>query len=168
MNSRALGLALVLVAGCRPPEEFRPLSSGDPAPAFTLAMLAGDTLSVRALQGRAVLLNVWATWCVPCREEMPALQRVHEALADSGLVVIGVSIDGRRAEADVARFVEEVGIGFPIALDPSGSVQDVFRTIGVPETFLIDRQGRIVRRWVGQFEPDAADSRESIATALGR
>jgi peroxiredoxin len=149
-------------------EAFRPLDVGSPAPAYAAATLAGDTVSLADLSGRAILLNVWATWCIPCREEMPALARTHRALVDSGLVVLGVSVDNARATGEIGRFADEYRIEFMIAHDPGLQVQRTFRTIGVPETFLIDRSGKIVRRWIGQFDPESPDARASILAALER
>ena len=90
--------------------------------------------------GQVVLLNVWATWCIPCREEMPALQALHEELEDDGLVILGVSVDEPGAEQDVARFAEDHGIDFMVALD-AGSLQCRRRLgLGRPEYFA-DRIG---------------------------
>ncbi|CAN5363454.1 hypothetical protein BH24GEM3_BH24GEM3_14980 [soil metagenome] len=146
--------------------QFRSVAAGDPAPAFAAATLDGDTLSLAALQGEAVLLNIWATWCLPCREEMPGLQRLHEELGEQGLRVVGVSIDSRGASRDVRDFLASHGISFTILHDPEERVTRAFRTTGVPETFLIDRQGRIVRRWIGLFDPTSEDTRSSVREAL--
>ncbi|HEV2131345.1 MAG TPA: TlpA disulfide reductase family protein [Longimicrobiaceae bacterium] len=148
------------------PRRFSPIGAGDPAPAFAAATLDGDTLSLAALQGEAVLLNIWATWCLPCREEMPGLQRLHEELGAQGLRVVGVSIDGRAAGRDVRDFLTSYGISFTILHDPEERVTRAFRTTGVPETFLIDRNGRIVRRWIGLFDPTSAEARASVDQAL--
>ncbi len=148
------------------PRQFRSISAGDPAPAFAAATLDGDTLSLAELQGEAVLLNIWATWCVPCREEMPGLQRLHEELGAEGLRVVGVSIDGRAASRDVRDFLSSYGISFTILHDPEERVTRAFRTTGVPETFLIDREGKIVRRWIGLFDPTSEETRASVSQAL--
>ncbi len=148
------------------PRQFRSIAAGDPAPAFAAATLDGDTLSLAALQGEAVLLNIWATWCGPCREEMPGLQRLHEELGEQGLRVVGVSIDSRAASRDVRDFLSSYGISFTILHDPEERVTRAFRTTGVPETFLIDREGKIVRRWIGLFDPTSAETRASVNQAL--
>ena len=162
----ALGAAAVLHACGGDSEAFRPLELGDSAPEFTAKMLDGSDVSLADLRGKAVLLNVWATWCVPCRKEMPALQRLYEDLADDGLVVVAVSVDAAGAADAVDAFVDELGLGFDIALDPSGGVQEAFRTLGVPETFLIDSSGKIVRRWIGEFDPGSEDTRASVLEAI--
>ena len=171
MSACALLLALLapVLVGCGEeagPRQFRAVSAGDPAPAFAAATLDGDTLSLAALQGEAVLLNIWATWCLPCREEMPGLQQLHEEYNDQGLRVVGVSIDSRGAGRDVRDFLSSYGISFTILHDPEEQVTRAFRTTGVPETFLIDREGKIVRRWIGLFDPTSAETRASVDQAL--
>jgi cytochrome c biogenesis protein CcmG, thiol:disulfide interchange protein DsbE len=160
-------LAAVLAAGCGPePRTYRPLAAGDAAPAFAAPVLGADTLDLRSLRGHVVLLNVWATWCPPCREEMPYLQQVHERFAARGLRVVGVSIDARGSEGAIHQFLGDIGVTFTILHDAADVFSREFRTIGVPETFLIDREGRIRRRWIGKFDPLAADALRDIEAAL--
>jgi cytochrome c biogenesis protein CcmG, thiol:disulfide interchange protein DsbE len=160
-------LFLLLCASCGgEPERFRPMSVGDLTPAFAAAELAGDTLRLGDLKGSAVLLNVWATWCAPCREEMPGLEEVHRIYGSRGLRVVGVSIDSRGAEDAVRGFLTDHGISFTILHDPGEAVQRQFRTSGVPETFLIDPDGRIAHRWIGRFDPLAPDALQRIEAAL--
>lgn len=137
--------------------DFRPLNSGDAAPVYAAPVMDGDSLHLSSLRGHPVLLNIWATWCPPCREEMPALQALHERYAPRGLRVIGVSVDSRGSEATIRRFLAEGGFTFTILHDPADAVSRQFRTIGVPESFLIDGEGTIVRRWIGKFDPLAPD-----------
>jgi peroxiredoxin len=156
--------ATLIVVGCAGSDDFRPLTMGDRAPAYTGVTLAGDTLSVAGFQGQVLMINIWATWCAPCQSEMPGLQRLADRFADSGLRVVGVSIDAPGSEGAVRRFVEEHGIRFTIARDPGQRVTQAFRTIGVPETFLFDRRGRLVKRWIGEFDPTG----EAAVTAVRR
>lgn len=135
---------------------LRPLTEGDEAPAYEAETLSGEVLDVGATGG-PVLLNVWATWCVPCREEMPALQMLHEELALQGLTVVAVSIDGAGGAADIRRFLDDYGITFPIVHDAAERVTRVFRTTGVPETFLIV-DGRVAKRWRGPVTKEGAES----------
>ena len=152
-----------LVTGaCSGQKQFRPLAVGDPAPAYSVVTMHGDSVALASLSGRAVLLNVWATWCVPCRTEMPAIQRLYTQFADSGLTVIAVSVDDPGADAAVQQFIRTYGIGFTVARDPSKRVSRTFRTIGVPETFLLDRRGRIAKRWIGEFDATS----EAVKTAV--
>jgi cytochrome c-type biogenesis protein len=165
----ALGIyGAAALSACAQSDAYRPLEVGDAAPEFAARMLDGSHVSLAELRGKVVLLNVWATWCVPCRKEMPALQQLYQDLGDEGLVVLAVSVDAAGARDAVDTFVNERGIGFDIALDPSGGVQETFRTMGVPESFLIDRDGKIVRRWIGEFDPGSEDTRSSVEEALGR
>jgi peroxiredoxin len=112
------------------------------APDFELDLLDGGTLALSSLQGQAVVLNFWASWCDPCREEAPALQRAYEEWQDEGVVVLG--LDFNDFTGDARRFAERYGLAYPIVTDPQGAVAARFGVTGVPETFFIDRAGRIV------------------------
>ncbi len=139
-----------------------PTGPGSPAPDYRATDLGGDSVALSNLFGEVILLNIWATWCPPCREEMPSMQRLYEALGPAGLRIVAVSIDaeegsvdaGGRPGGDVADFVEEYGLTFDVWLDPSGRIQRAYRTTGVPESFIIDRDGRILRRIPGPTEWD--------------
>jgi len=159
--------ALIAFCACGRAGDFRPLRVGDAAPPYAARTLAGDSLALDSVRGRAVLLNVWATWCTPCRQEMPAIERLFAAFADSGLTVIGVSVDDAGSAAEVRQFVAAHHIRFTIALDPDKRVARVFRTLGVPETFLLDRRGLVVRRWIGEFDPGSEAVRAAVRQALG-
>ena len=124
-----------------------PVTRGSAAPDFSLRRLAGDEMSLSALRGRVVLLNFWATWCAPCEDEMPAMQRLHDDLAGSGFEMLAVSVD--QSEADVQAFRERLQLSFPILLDPQRKVSNLYQTFRYPESFLIDRNGVVVERYVG-------------------
>lgn len=162
---RAAVLLGILCVGCAAPDDMRPLAVGDPAPAYTARALDGDSVAIADLDG-AVLLNVWATWCVPCREEMPALDSLHRTFEAQGLHVIGANIDNGDATSAVREFAEQHNIGFDLLLDPQQRVVRTFRTAGVPETFLIDRHGRIAARWIGQFDPWSESVTSAVVSAL--
>ena len=163
--SAALALGLAACGGGA--ADYRPLAVGDRVPAFAAPDLAGDTVSLASLEGEAVLLNIWATWCPPCREEMPELQALAREYGPRGLRVIGVSIDMRGAEDAIRGFLEDHGIGFTILHDPDERVTRAFRAAGVPETYLIDREGRLAARWIGKLKPGAPDVRERVELVLG-
>jgi len=117
---------------------------GSPAPDFTLFSLAGPPVSLHEQRGKVVLINFWATWCAPCREEMPALQAAYEKLADQGLVVLGVNWTQVDYLPDVEAFVEALGLTFPILLDSDGTVsEDLYQVLGLPTSVLIGRDGTI-------------------------
>ncbi len=146
---RALTVLLVAV-GCSSRESahprgaaFHPLDVGDRAPSYAARTLAGDT--VRVGSGTPVLLNVWATWCTSCREEMTDLAVLHDAYAPRGVKVVAVSVDAGDGTR-VRRFAESLKLPFAIAHDPAGEVQHVFQAVGVPETYLVSGDGRLL--WV--------------------
>lgn len=140
--------------------------AADPAPDYAAARLdvQGD-LSLSDLRGEVVLLNGWATWCAPCREEMPLLEELSNEYAADGLRVIGVSIDRGNADARVREFADKVGVTFTILRDPDNTFARTFRTTGVPETMLIGRDGTLLYRWKGPLNGGAED-RAAIEAAL--
>lgn len=163
---QATTLAFVL-AGCGEAERRAPPTAGNPAPQYAAPTLSGDTLALADLRGQAVLLNIWATWCPPCREEMPALEALHRDMADDGLRVVAVSVDSRSAAGDVQQFLDEFGITFTVLHDPDEQVSRTFRTTGVPETYLIDRDGTIAKRWIGKIDAASEEVRGPVREALG-
>jgi len=120
-----------------------------PAPDFTLSTLSGASIRLLDLRGKVVLLNFWATWCVPCRTEMPTLEALYRRYKDRGLAVLAVNID-MLSTAGVEAFVKEVAMTFQIVLDPSWSTARAYRVLGLPTTYLIDRVGNVVVREVGE------------------
>lgn len=139
------GAVLVGAAGLGAPD---PVNVGFRAPEFQ-AHRIDDTTRVGRLadyQGNLVLLNVWATWCLPCREEMPSIERLHRELAPRGLKVVAVSVDDGGAEADIREFAREYDLTFEILHDPTGRILRDYQMIGVPETFVIDRGGVIRKK----------------------
>jgi peroxiredoxin len=160
-----LGLLLLAVA-CSEDARPAPIAVGQPVPAYEARVLDGESVSLADLRGQVVVLNIWATWCPPCREEMPGLQALQERYADQGLHVIGVSIDGQNAVGAVRSFLESNGITFTILHDADERVTRAFRTMGVPETFLIDREGRLVQRWIGKIDAESETIQSAVRNAL--
>lgn len=119
---------------------------GSPAIEYPAATLAGDTVTLASLRGNVVLLNLWATWCVPCRSETPYLEQIYQEYGDRGFQVVGISMDTRDAADDVATFVDEFGVTYTILHDPQMRGLDLYQAPGLPATFMIDREG--VLRWV--------------------
>ena len=135
------------------------------APDFELPRLGEDgTTRLSSLRGKAVVLNVWASWCVPCRTEAPALQQAYERWRGQGLVVLGV--DQQDVEGDALDFVRKHGITYPSVRDGSGTVAGRYGATGVPETFFIDRQGRVVAYFSGPLNQDPGALDRSIQLAL--
>lgn len=136
----------VVAAACTPQsdaEAARGAEVGGKLPAWRGALLSGDSISVADL-GTPVVVNLWATWCPPCRDEMPFLQELHERYGGEGLRIVGISSDGPRDLDAVRRFVAEAALEFDIALDPGGATLDLFRVFGLPATYVADADGRIV------------------------
>ncbi len=133
------------------------------APDFAVIDLHGQAVRLSALRGKVVLLNLWTTWCPPCREEMPSLERLWGRLHDRDFRLLAVSEDeeGKRA---VDPFVREMGLTFPVLVDPEHQVGDRYEVTGYPETFLIDRGGRVIEHIVG---PRDWASPEWVATLEG-
>lgn len=124
--------------------------TNEPAPPFTVVTIEGDTLSLDRLDGRVVLLNFWATWCPPCRLEMPGFQDVWEEYRSEGLVIVGLSVD-RGDRSQVVRWVRERQITYPIAFAPGAVVRAYGGANVLPTSILIDRRGRIVHRVEGFY-----------------
>lgn len=120
---------------------------GHPAPDFTLQTVSGEPVALSELRGQPVVLNFWATWCGPCRAEMPELQRLHERLAPAGVVVLGVN-QSERPET-VGAYREALGIDFPTAMDQRLGVSRAFGVNSIPTTFFVDRDGIIRNIFIG-------------------
>ena len=150
-------LAIVLVGGV----------SAESASSYSATALeGGDAVSLADLRGEVVLLNTWATWCAPCKTEMPWLQLLNERYGAQGLQVIGVSID-RAGKDDAARsFADDLGVTFPIWRDASNHFARTFETTGVPETLLIGRDGAVLHRWKGALTEENQTDLTLIEDAL--
>ena len=159
----SIGLAVLWA----PPSATRGIEVGDLAPDYSAPLLSGEEVSLSDQRGRVVLVNIWATWCGPCRVEMPPIQQVYERYKDEGFSVLAVSVDaGPDHRDEVQSFVEEYGLAFPVLLDPEGQVTRLFQTVGVPETFVLDREGRIVKRLIGATDWDSSANRALIEELL--
>ena len=127
--------------------ELPSLEIGGPAPPFALEGLDGSEVSLAALDGKVVVLNFWASWCQPCRLEMPDFQKAWEEHRDQGVVFVGIAVDDLASEA--SRFAQQVGVTYPLALDATGDVARAYALRGLPSTYFIDRQGKLVSKLVG-------------------
>jgi peroxiredoxin len=141
------------------------LRAGELAPAFTYPDLEGRPVSLKDYRGKVVFLNVWATWCPPCLWEMPSMEALHRKYRDRDLVVLAVSIDALGKEA-VLPYMKKLGLTFSALLDPKGTVKRLYQTTGVPETFLIGRQGRLIRKIIGPRDWTSRKMTELIEIAL--
>jgi cytochrome c biogenesis protein CcmG/thiol:disulfide interchange protein DsbE len=137
------------------PREIPSPLLGRPAAAFSLTTFAGSPLSLESLRGKVVVLNFWASWCVPaCYEEAPALERTWRAYKDNGVMVVGVDVQDKEAAA--REFLARFEHSFPNAPDPRGRVSVDYGVYGVPETFFIDRKGRVRFKHVGALTDEDA------------
>jgi len=149
----ALGVAFMLKPESLPsaslPQDFStiPVEVDLPAPDLTFTTVDGTLVSLSTFQGSVVLVNLWATWCPPCREEMPALQAFYEEYRSSGFVL--VAIDQGETVKEVVPFVEEYGLTFPVWMDPASQAGAEFNTMNLPSSYVIDRTGRIRLMWIG-------------------
>jgi peroxiredoxin len=131
-----------------------PIEPGRPAPTFSLPVLGGeDSLALGSLRGKVVLLNFWATWCKPCEDEMPAMENLYRALGPRDFELVAVSVDEDRGT--VEEFVGRLGLSFPILLDPEKRVSNAYQSYRFPESYLIDRDGVLVARYIGPREWDS-------------
>lgn len=173
----AIVIALIVVLigmGWLVRDRFLPVEVGTTAPNFSATDLQGNPVALSDLRGEVVLLNIWATWCPPCLEEMPSMQRLHEAYGDRGLRIVAVSIDaplgvrdrGGEVGGNVEAFARRMGLTFTIWHDPAGEIQRIYRTTGVPESFVIDRSGNIVKKVIGATEWDSEANRDLIRRLL--
>ncbi|MFC3003889.1 TlpA family protein disulfide reductase [Falsiroseomonas tokyonensis] len=134
-----------------------PLDSPRPVPDLRFVTAEGRILTLEDFRGRAVVLNIWATWCVPCRVEMPALDRLQAALGSDGFEVVALSID-RGGPPAVEVFYKEIGLrSLNIYVDPTGAASRALNAVGIPTTLLIDRDGREVARKIGPAEWDSPE-----------
>ena len=127
---------------------------------------AGTPLTLETFRGRVVLLNLWATWCLPCRKEMPALDRLQAALGSADFEVVALSID-RTGAAGSQKFLDSVGVKkLKLYVDPTARLGNEFKAIGLPTTLLIDRQGREIGRLIGPAEWDDGDAQRLVRDAM--
>jgi peroxiredoxin len=160
-----------LLAGATLLAKFGPeiarVEVGAEAPDFrALDITTGDSVSLRdRYRGSVTLVNIWATWCVPCRVEMPAMERMYQSLAPRGFKIAAVSIDEGNPE-DVRTFARELGLTFDILQDRSTTAQQIYQTTGVPESFLLNRDGIIVKRVIGAHDWSSPVNRALIERLL--
>jgi peroxiredoxin len=133
---------------------------GAPAPEFDLVSLNGASVSLAAQQGKVVLVNFWATWCGPCEDEMPAMERLYQELAPEGFELIAISVDDGIEE--VREFQARMGLSFPILHDPDKEAAERYQSYRYPESFLVDRTGTLVARFIGPREWDAPAYRDRV------
>ena len=119
-----------------------------PAPDFTLPGLDGRSVSLSDYRGKVVVVNVWATWCPPCVDEMPSLEKLYQEFKNESFEILAISIDSDGITA-VPPFMKKHGLTFPVLLDSQATIRSSYRTTGVPETFIINKKGILVKKVIG-------------------
>lgn len=166
------GLAIAAVVATKMMgDRIVPVAPGSRAPNFHAVRITADSLTppvtLATYSGQVTIVNIWATWCNPCRAEMPSLQRLAQELGPAGLKVVAVSIDNPRMEKPIRDFAKDFGLTFDILYDAAGAIQADYQTTGVPETFVIGKDGIIRKRVVGgsdwSAEPEKALIRQLLA-----
>ena len=149
-------------------DELFPVAVGSEAPPLSAVTLEGArrTKTLDDYKGKVVLLNVWATWCEPCKVEMPSIEQLYRDFGGRGLKVVAVSIDDPGEEAKIRGFVREFGLTFDVLHDPSGKIQRKYQTTGVPETFVIGRDGVIRKKVIGAIRWDSPANRALVSQLL--
>jgi peroxiredoxin len=138
------------------------VAAGKVATDFKLRDLGGHEVSLSSMRGKVVFLNLWATWCEPCRREMPSIETLYEKFGkDKSFVILAVSEDSDGSKA-VAPYVKQSGYKFEILLDPRNDVGEAYNVSGIPETFVIDRDGRIVAHHLGPYDWSNPDIRDAL------
>lgn len=167
-----LSVALLALAACGDGRgDERGVASGRvdlglPVPAYRTVSLSGDSVSLADHRGKVLLLNIWATWCHPCRDEIPELRAIYDKYRSRGLELVGVSVDVEGADDNVREFMKEFEMHYPVWLDPGERISTQFLVIGVPATFLIDRTGVLRWRRSGPIAPGDTTLAVAIEQAL--
>jgi peroxiredoxin len=170
-RARWLLVALLLLVTALPGPDFVPGGVGAAetplAPRFKVKSVTGATLDLERLRLQGpVLIDFWATWCKPCIAALPEIESLHRRFGPRGLTVIGVSVDGPRNFLKVRPFAQRLGLGYPIALDEDGSLQERFGVRAIPTTVLISSDGRLLRVTQGWRPGETADLAAAIETLL--
>ena len=149
-------------------DELYPVGVGSTAPAFKAKDVhSGATRTLADYKGQVVLLNIWATWCLPCRVEMPSMEELYKAYGQRGVHIVAVSIDDAGTEDSIRAYARGLGLTFEILHDPTHAIERAYQTTGYPESFVIDRSGMIRRKWISAADWNAPSSRALFDELLG-
>ena len=170
----AIGVGLVVLLAWFTRGTLQPVEVGSPAPQIAAFDLQGTPRTLDDYRGKVLLLNIWATWCTPCKAEMPSMQRLYEEVGGGDFEVLAVSIDRAPPNDDptnpldgkLQAFADSLGLSFTILHDPESKITTGFQTTGVPESFVLDREGIIAEKVLGPREWDAPRSVEIIRSVL--
>lgn len=164
--SRTIILTLtLLLTACAPrAADIATPTAGTPAPALTAPRLDGAPFDLAAQRGKLVLIDFWASWCEPCRRELPALEALHREHASAGLVVVGVSVDEQQADAEA--FLRQVQLSFPVVFDADRAIGRAWSPPKMPSVYLIERDGTIARVFAGEAPGQLDELRAEVARRL--
>jgi cytochrome c biogenesis protein CcmG/thiol:disulfide interchange protein DsbE len=146
--------------------KYEPLTVGKVAPDFALPDLGEKTVRLSDYRGKVVFLNFWATWCKPCREEMPSMEVLYKNFEKDGLVVLAVSIDRVTTKKDIPPFVKGMSLTFPVLVDSWGQTDKRYKLMGVPETYIIDQQGVLREKIIGPRDWTRLDNLQVLSGLL--
>ena len=146
--------------------KYEPLIVGKAAPDFNLPDLNEKTVRLSDYRGKVIFLNFWATWCKPCREEMPSMEVLYKNFEKDGFVVLAVSIDRVTTKKDIPPFVKSLNLTFPILIDSWGQTDKRYKLLGVPETYIIDQQGILREKVIGPRDWTVLDNLRNITALL--
>jgi len=172
-----LGAGVVMLLAWMSRGRVNPVIGGQPAPEFSALDVQGVSRRLDEYRGKVVLLNIWATWCETCKEEMPSMQRLYEQMEGEEFEILAVSVDAPIGQEDLRfglpggnpwAYADSLSLTFPILHDPSAGIAETFRITGVPESFVIDRDGVIVRKVFGPTAWDASGYVELVERLLDR
>lgn len=168
MRRALLGLLLLGACGGAERTARSVVAVGEDAPSYAAHRMDGTPVALADHRGDVVLLNIWATWCKPCRQEIPALETLHRTFGERGLRVTGVSIDAHNDTVAIAGFARELGASYTLWKDPDDRVSTTFLAVGVPATYLIDRDGVLRWRHMGPVKADDPALLAALDSALSR
>ncbi len=164
-------LSLVILAGAfalvwLQSSKYEPLMVGKVAPDFELPDLTEQDVRLSDYRGKVVFLNFWATWCKPCKEEMPSMEVLYRQFKDDGLVVLAVSIDRVTTKDDIPPFVKSMDLSFPVLIDSWGQTDKRYKLMGVPETYIIDQEGVLREKIIGPRDWTRLDNLQVVTQLL--
>jgi peroxiredoxin len=149
-------------------DDLFPVAVGSVAPTFKAKDLAsGATRTIADYRGKVILLNVWATWCEPCKVEMPSMEELYRSYGPRGVHIVAVSIDDAVPEDSIRAYAKRLGLTFEILHDPTHEIERAYQTTGYPESFVIDRGGTIRKKWISAADWNSSSSRALFDELLG-
>lgn len=159
-------LAVLLFACEQKIERPKVVEVGNPAPDFTLVDTKGKTWNLAELKGQVVFVNFWATWCPPCREEMPSMQRMHTSLPADKFKLLSILNNDRPDFAE--SLARTIGVTFPILVDPGSKTGRAYGLTGVPETYIVDKQGILREKFLGPLQWDSPNAMQMLMHYIGQ